>query len=75
MKIEINNWEYEDDVHEQQFYFSSKLNDDIIGCIVTPHKGNGNMWLMRIGFRSTFDNWGNVELHEKFLTSSKPSIL
>ena len=41
MKIEINNWEYEDDVHEQQFYFSSKLNDDIIGCIVTPHKGNG----------------------------------
>lgn len=29
------------------------------------------MWLMRIGFRSTFDNWGNVELHEKFLTLDK----
>ena len=68
MDMNIDNWELKDSCDNTQFYYQSKLNDDMIACVVIPHKGNYFRWLLRIGFKSTFDKWGNVEYEHLFDT-------
>ena len=38
----------------------------MIACAVAPHEGNGHKWLLRVGFSSTFNKWGDVEYEGKF---------
>ena len=64
--MNIKNWELRDDCDKTQFYYQYNFNDDIIACIVIPHAGNDFKWLLRIGFKSTFDKWGNAEFEDKF---------
>ena len=40
----------------------------MIACVVIPHKGNYFRWLLRIGFKSTFNKWGDVEYENTFDT-------
>ena len=54
MNMNVENWELKDSCDEIQWYYQSKLNDDMIACVVIPHKGNHFQWLLRIGFKSTF---------------------
>ena len=68
MNMNVDNWELKDNCDEIQWYYQSKLNDDIIACIVIPHKGNHFRWLLRIGFKSTFNKWGDVEYENTFDT-------
>ena len=68
MNMMIKNWELKDDCEKTQFYYQSKLNDDMIACITIPHYGNGFKWLLRIGFKSTFNKWGDVEFEQKYDT-------
>ena len=56
--MNVENWELKDSCDEVQWYYQSKLNDDMIACVVIPHKGNHFRWLLRIGFKSTFNKWG-----------------
>lgn len=70
MNMNVENWELKDSCDDTQFYYQSKLNDDMIACVVIPHKGNHFRWLLRIGFKSTFDKWGNVEYENNFYTFS-----
>ena len=70
MNMNIDNWELKDSCDDTQFYYESKLNDDMIACVVIPHNGNHYQWLLRIGFKSTFDKWGNVEYENNFCTFS-----
>lgn len=70
MNMNVDNWELKDICDDTQFYYQSKLNDDMIACVVIPHKGNHFRWLLRIGFKSTFDKWGNVEYENNFYTFS-----
>ena len=55
MNMNVENWELKDSCDDTQFYYESKLNDDMIACVVIPHKGNYFRWLLRIGFKSTFN--------------------
>ena len=50
MNMKVDNWELKSSYDDTQFYYESKLNDDMIACIVIPHKGNHFQWLLRIGF-------------------------
>ena len=68
MNMNVDNWELKDNCDEVQWYYRSKLNDDMIACIVIPHKGNNFQWLLRIGFKSTFNKWGDVEYENTFDT-------
>ena len=68
--MNVGNWELKDSCDDTQFYYQSKLNDDMIACVVIPHNGNHYQWLLRIGFKSTFDKWGNVEYENNFYTFS-----
>lgn len=68
MNMNIENWELKDSCDNTQFYYQSKLNDCIIACVVIPHKGNQFRWLLRIGFKSTFNKWGDVEYENTFDT-------
>lgn len=68
MNMNVENWKLRDDCNEVQWYYQSKLNDDAIACIVIPHKGNQFRWLLRIGFKSTFNKWGDVEYENTFDT-------
>lgn len=68
MNMNVDNWELKDSCDDTQFYYQSKLNDDVIACVVIPHNGNHYQWLLRIGFKSTFDKWGNVEYENNFDT-------
>lgn len=68
MNMNIDNWELKDSCDDTQFYYESKLNDDMIACIVIPHKGNHYQWLLRIGFKSTFNKWGDMEYENNFDT-------
>lgn len=68
MNMNVENWELKSSCDDTQFYYESKLNDDMIACIVIPHKGNHFRWLLRIGFKSTFNKWGDVEYENKFDT-------
>ena len=52
--MKVDNWELKSSCDDTQFYYESKLNDDMIAFIVIPHKGNHFQWLLRIGFKSTF---------------------
>lgn len=70
MNMNVDNWELKDSCDDTQFYYQSKLNDDMIACVVIPHNGNHYQWLLRIGFKSTFDKWGNVEYENNFYTFS-----
>ena len=38
--MNVENWELKDTCDDTQFYYQSKLNNDMIACIVIPHKGN-----------------------------------
>ena len=64
--MNVENWELKDSCDDTQFYYQSKLNDNMIACIVIPHKGNHFRWLLRIGFKSTFNKWGDVEYETTF---------
>ena len=66
MNMNVENWELKDSCDEIQWYYQSKLNDDMIACVVIPHKGNYFRWLLRIGFKSTFNKWGDVEYENTF---------
>lgn len=68
MNMNVENWELKDSCEDTQFYYQSKLNDDIIACVVIPHKGNHFKWLLRIGLKSTFNKWGDVEFGNFFDT-------
>ena len=68
MNMNVENWELKDSCDEIQWYYQSKLNDDMIACVVIPHKGNYFRWLLRIGFKSTFNKWGDVEYENTFDT-------
>ena len=68
MNMNVDNWELKDNCDETQWYYQSKLNDDMIACIVIPHKGNHFRWLLRIGFESTFNKWDDVEYEDIFDT-------
>lgn len=68
MNMMVRNWEIKDDCEKTQFYYQSKVNDDMIACIVIPHYGNNFKWLLRIGFKSTFNKWGDVEFEQKYDT-------
>ena len=68
MNMNVENWELRDNCDEVQWYYRSKLNDDMIACIVIPHKYNDFKWLLRIGFDSTFDKWSLVEYENLFDT-------
>ena len=68
MNMNVENWELKDSCDEIQWYYQSKLNDDMIACVVIPHKGNHFRWLLRIGFKSTFNKWGDVEYENTFDT-------
>lgn len=70
MDMRVENWELKDSCDNTQFYYQSSLNNDMIACIVIPHKGNHFRWLLRIGFKSTFDKWGMVEYENTFDTLS-----
>lgn len=70
MNMNVDNWELKDSCDDTQFYYQSKLNDDMIACVVIPHNGNHYQWLLRIGFKSTFDKWGNVGYENNFYTFS-----
>ena len=70
MNMNVDNWELKDSCDDTQFYYQSKLNDDMIACVVIPHNGNHYQWLLRIGFKSTFDKWGNIEYENNFYTFS-----
>lgn len=70
MNMNVDNWELKDSCDDTQFYYQSKLNDDMIACVVIPHNGNHYQWLLRIGFKCTFDKWGNVEYENNFYTFS-----
>lgn len=70
MDMNVDNWELKDSCDDTQFYYESKSNDDMIACIVIPHKGNRFRWLLRIGFKSTFDKWDDVEYENTFDTFS-----
>ena len=62
----VENWKLVDDCQHAQFYYKRRGDLDMIACVVIPHNGNGHKWLLRIGFSSTFDKWGNVEYENKF---------
>ena len=64
--MNVENWELKDSCGDAQFYYQSQLNDDMIACVVIPHKGNHFRWLLRIGFKSTFNKWGDVEYETTF---------
>lgn len=66
MNMNVENWELKDSCDDTQFYYQSKLNDDMIACVVIPHEGNHYRWLLRIGFKSTFNKWGDVEYENTF---------
>lgn len=68
MNMNVENWELKDSCDDTQFYYQSKLNDDVIACVVIPHEGNHFRWLLRIGFKSTFNKWGDVEYEDFFDT-------
>ena len=68
MNMNVENWELKDSCDEIQWYYQSKLNDDMIACVVIPHKGNYFRWLLRIGFKSTFNKWGDAEYENNFDT-------
>lgn len=68
MDMNVENWELKNSCDDTQFYYESKFNDNMIACIVIPHKGNHFKWLLRIGFKSTFDKWDNVEYENTFDT-------
>ena len=68
MNMNVENWELKDSCDEIQWYYQSKLNDDMIARVVIPHKGNYFRWLLRIGFKSTFNKWGDVEYENTFDT-------
>lgn len=70
MNMNIDNWELKDSCDDTQFYYQSKLNDDMIACVVIPHNGNHYQWLLRIGFKSTFDKWSDAEYENNFYTFS-----
>lgn len=70
MNMNVDNWELKDSCDDTQFYYQSKLNDDMIACVVIPHNGNHYQWLLRIGFKSTFDKWGDAEYENNFYTFS-----
>ena len=70
MNMNVENWELKSSCDDTQFYYESKLNDDMIACVVIPHKGNHFRWLLRIGFKSTFNKWGDVEYENNFDTFS-----
>ena len=70
MNMNVENWELKDSCDEIQWYYQSKLNDDMIACVAIPHKGNYFRWLLRIGFKSTFNKWGDVEYENNFDTFS-----
>ena len=36
--MKVDNWELKSSCDDTQFYYESKLNDDMIACIVIPHK-------------------------------------
>ena len=38
MNMKVDNWELKSSCDDTQFYYESKLNDDMIACIVIPHK-------------------------------------
>ena len=40
MNMNVENWELKDSYDDTQFYYESKLNDNMIACVVIPHKGN-----------------------------------
>ena len=62
----VGNWKLVDDCQHCQFYYKNRANPDMIACAVVPHEGNGHKWLLRIGFSSTFNKWGDVEYEGKF---------
>ena len=62
----VGNWKLVDDCQHCQFYYKNRANPDMIACAVAPHEGNGRKWLLRIGFSSTFNKWGDVEYEGKF---------
>ena len=62
----VENWKLVDDCQHCQFYYKNRTNPDMIACAVVPHEGNGHKWLLRIGFSSTFNKWGDVEYEGKF---------
>ena len=68
MDMNVENWKLKDSCDDTQFYYQSELNNDMIACVVIPHKGNNFRWLLRIGFKSTFDKWGNAEYENTFDT-------
>ena len=68
MNMNVENWELKDNCDEVQWYYESKLNDEMIACVVIPHKGNHFRWFLRIGFKSTFNKWGDVEYENTFDT-------
>ena len=68
MNMNVENWELKDSCDDTQFYYESKLNDDMIACVVIPHKGNHFRWLLRIGFKSTFNKLVYVEYENTFDT-------
>ena len=40
----------------------------MVACVVIQHKGNHFKWLLRIGFKSTFNKWINTEYENTFNT-------
>lgn len=64
----VNNWKLVDNFQHAQYYYKYRINNDMIACVVVPHICNGNRWLLRIGFSSTFDRWDNVAFEKSFDT-------
>jgi hypothetical protein len=62
----VENWKLVDDCQHAQFYYKRRGDPDMIACVVIPHSGNGNKWLLRIGFSSTFNKWNDAECEGKF---------
>ena len=68
LSIKIPNWDFRDHCDDVQYYYRNLINDDMVACIITPHKYIDYKWLLRIGFSSTFNKWGDVEYENKFDT-------